>query len=95
MKHARILLLAICMTAGFASMSASAAEDGKVRRCQAKLHSCFRATDLSVVFEVAPTSTLDCISSCQAADGNPNACSKEECADRCAVAFGLVPPPCE
>ena len=92
MKHARILLLALCMTG---AVAANAAEDGKVRRCQAKLHTCFLTGALSQVFTVAPTSTPDCESFCQAADGNPNACSTAECVDRCEVAFGITAPPCE
>lgn len=94
MKHARLLLLALCMTAGAASMNASAEVDAKVQRCHAKLHSCFQS-DFKTVFSAAPASSLECLNKCDLADGNPNACSYQECLDRCQVAFGFLPPPCE
>jgi hypothetical protein len=95
MKHARLLLLALCMTAGVASINASAEVDGKVQRCQAKLHTCFKTGDLTQIFTFTPEVASDCASFCSLADGNTNACSQDECQDRCEVAFGLTPPPCE
>jgi hypothetical protein len=73
--------------------------EAQVKRCYAKLHACFHTGDLSKIFNPVPFDENECKIKCDAyvinAPIGTNACSPIECASRCAVAFGVVPPPCE
>ena len=111
MKKLKVLIAIFVLGLGFYYSSPGYAQDtggssdpniidalqGKIDRCYAKLHTCFREGDLDNIFAVLPSSPRDCSNTClnQMDPGNENACSYEECVSRCEVAFELALPPCE
>jgi hypothetical protein len=62
--------------------------------CMEKLESCFPGEDLAAVFDPAPFITGQCEEVCATTTATES-CSFDQCVDRCAVAFEILPPPCE